>query len=226
MRVHGADRELASSAAAVRLRQEPELRHQKEPENSASLTGPYPSQFSTPSQEQQKMNISQASVSFKDVTVELTQEEWQQMGPVQRTLYRDVMLENYNNLVSVGNCIFKPAVIFKLEQGEEPWFLEEEFSNQSHRGNVKITCFQCPCLEDCRDTDLMKRDTQVKDKHLQHIVISKLLPGEEHLWKLVISKPLLGEEHLQQVVSMIFQYSKELTGNPQNSMLVYQLIDP
>uniref|UniRef100_A0A8C9D9K0 Zinc finger protein 510 n=1 Tax=Panthera leo TaxID=9689 RepID=A0A8C9D9K0_PANLE len=77
----------------------------------------------------------QASVSFKDVTVEFTQEEWQQMGPIQRTLYRDVMLENYNNLVSVGNCIFKPAVIFKLEQGEEPWFLEEEFLNQSHQDN-------------------------------------------------------------------------------------------
>ncbi|KAJ8796116.1 hypothetical protein J1605_018166 [Eschrichtius robustus] len=101
--------------------------------------GAYSSQFSAFSQEQQKMNISQASVSFKDVTVELTQEEWQQMGPIQKTLYRDVMLENYNNLVSVGNCIFKPEVIFKLEQGEEPWFLEEEFSNQSHKGELLST---------------------------------------------------------------------------------------
>uniref|UniRef100_G3SRA1 KRAB domain-containing protein n=1 Tax=Loxodonta africana TaxID=9785 RepID=G3SRA1_LOXAF len=73
-------------------------------------------------------------VSFKDVAVELTQEEWQHMGPAQRTLYRDVMLENYSHLVSVGYCITKPEVIFKLEQGEEPWSLEEESPNHSYLG--------------------------------------------------------------------------------------------
>ncbi|XP_066219225.1 zinc finger protein 782-like [Saccopteryx leptura] len=66
------------------------------------------------------MNRPQASVSFKDVTVEFTQEEWQQMDSAQRTLYRDVTLENYSHLVSVGNCFTKPGLIFTLEQGEDP----------------------------------------------------------------------------------------------------------
>ncbi|KAF6317408.1 hypothetical protein mRhiFer1_008472 [Rhinolophus ferrumequinum] len=77
----------------------------------------------------------QASVSFKDVTVGFTPEEWQHLDPTQRSLYRDVMLENYSNLVSVGYCVTKPEVIFRLEQGEEPWILEKEFMSQSFPGS-------------------------------------------------------------------------------------------
>jgi len=91
-----------------------------------------PSHFFTFFKELQKMNIVQGSMSFEDVIVEFTQDEWQYMSPAQRTLYRDVMLENYSHLISVGYCTTKPEMIFKLEQGEEPWSLEEEFLNQRY----------------------------------------------------------------------------------------------
>ncbi|VTJ77192.1 Hypothetical predicted protein [Marmota monax] len=112
-------------------------------------------------EEYQKMNKSQidqegavqGSVSFDDVTVNFSRDEWLCLSSTQRILYRDVTLENYSHLVFVGYCLTKPDVILRLEQGENPWTLEGEHPGQAYPKAQKLS-------------DLVKRSQENPDEHL------------------------------------------------------------
>nr|KAF6488576.1 hypothetical protein HJG63_021281 [Rousettus aegyptiacus] len=99
-----------------------------------------------------------ASVSFKDVTVEFTPDEWQYLGASQRTLYRNVVLENYSHFVSLGYCSIKPEVIFKLEQGEDPWLVEDEFLNRSYPEDYQL--------------DLLEKSQENQDKYFRQVLFT------------------------------------------------------
>ncbi|XP_069921794.1 zinc finger protein 10 isoform X2 [Oryctolagus cuniculus] len=75
---------------------------------------------------------SQTLVTFKDVLVDFTKEEWKLLDTVQQMIYKDVMLENYKNLLSLGHPLPKPDVILRLEKGEEPWLVERGFRCKAH----------------------------------------------------------------------------------------------
>uniref|UniRef100_G1MI92 KRAB domain-containing protein n=1 Tax=Ailuropoda melanoleuca TaxID=9646 RepID=G1MI92_AILME len=80
--------------------------------------------------------INRGLLTFKDVAIEFSQEEWGCLSHTQRELYRDVMLENYGHELFLGFILSKPDLITFLEQEKQLWDVKRKETVAFHPGIV------------------------------------------------------------------------------------------
>ncbi|XP_036777617.1 zinc finger protein 10 isoform X1 [Manis pentadactyla] len=145
-------------------------------------------------------------VTFKDILVNFTREEWKLLDTAQQIMYKDVMLENYKNLISLGHQLPKPDVILQLEKGEEPWLAERRIHQENH-----------PDLETAVEIKSISSKSISKDKQSYGIKMEGMTKNDlwylslEEVWKCedqLDKYPENQERHLRQVA---FTHKKVLT---------------
>ncbi|XP_045842749.1 putative protein ZNF720 [Meles meles] len=77
---------------------------------------------------------SQGQLTFTDVAIEFSEEEWGCLTHTQQQLHGDMMLENNAHLLFLGLLLSKPDLMIYLEQEKQHWDVKRKETIGFHPG--------------------------------------------------------------------------------------------